>query len=159
MICGHCKSRDVTAAHVKGCSSPATVKTVQVSGYVKFDWKSVPEGRYAIFDEIVADLPVYRFYQVRRPDKGKWAGFTFIDRLYGAPGSYHKVAIKAGLKREIAEWLAENWLDAAQTYGRVSDHCGRCGAPLTDPVSLDVGVGPDCRKYPGWDEYKEKVNV
>lgn len=30
---------------------------------------------------------------------------------------------------------------------RHSGKCGRCGRLLTEPMSLDTGIGPECRKY------------
>jgi hypothetical protein len=31
-----------------------------------------------------------------------------------------------------------------QMAGRLWGHCCRCGKALTDPVSLERGIGPDC---------------
>lgn len=39
----------------------------------------------------------------------------------------------------LAELAAEYGLDVVR-------RCGRCGRPLTDPVSVARGIGPDCRR-------------
>lgn len=39
------------------------------------------------------------------------------------------------LKRDLMPPKAEIWHEGA---------CGRCGRPLTDPISIERGIGPDC---------------
>jgi hypothetical protein len=43
---------------------------------------TMPEGRYAIHR---GDRGWY-FYEVSKPEEGRWKGYTFIKRLIGAPG-------------------------------------------------------------------------
>jgi hypothetical protein len=32
---------------------------------------------------------------------------------------------------------------------RHEGHCGRCGRGLTDPASIDIGIGPECQRKMG----------
>jgi len=48
---------------------------------------------------------------------------------------------------EIKKLLAEveiNPLEAAMRHGRLSGRCSMCGRDLTDPVSIERGIGPIC---------------
>jgi hypothetical protein len=33
----------------------------------------------------------------------------------------------------------------------LATHCACCGRPLVDAKSVEIGIGPDCRKKHGWD--------
>jgi hypothetical protein len=43
----------------------------------------------------------------------------------------------------IAEFNADP-LEAAKKYGKLSGRCCSCGRELTDPVSIEQGIGPTC---------------
>lgn len=106
----------------------------------------VPAGRYAVADEDDVN-----FYQVNAPKTGKWSGYIFLARLYGAPGDYRKEPIRApAIKRAILALLASDPEKYMKEYGRRESHCGACSSPLTDPTSRRLGMGPDCRRNRGW---------
>jgi hypothetical protein len=63
--------------------------------------------------------------------------------------------------REAAEreWRAERDHEArgggyenAPATRMLATHCAVCGRPLVDAVSVDVGIGPDCRRKYGFDQ-------
>jgi hypothetical protein len=107
-------------------------------------YANVPESRYALGTE-----PEVRFYRVNKPKKGKWEGWTFIDRIVGSPGDFRKV-VTSRQEREAA--MAEIAADPQAAGKRFADKagvCARCMAALTDPESRQRGYGPDCWEYIG----------
>lgn len=105
----------------------------------------VPAGRYALDtrDGGVA------FYQVDRPAEGRWAGYTFVRMLIGAPGDWRQERV--GDWRGVLSRIAEAGpREAAIRFGLESGYCGRCGSPLSNEESLRFGIGPVCRNKAGW---------
>lgn len=45
---------------------------------------------------------------------------------------------------------AKDPLSAAIQFGKISGSCSCCGRELTDPVSIDRGIGPICAQKFGW---------
>lgn len=101
----------------------------------------VPAGSYAL--DVQGDAV---FYQVDRPTKGKWNGYTFLSRLSGD----NREPIKAPAEKLIVlEALANDLVAAARRYGHYRKECGFCHINLTDAFSRFYGVGPVCRKHHG----------
>lgn len=48
-----------------------------------------------------------------------------------------------GLMRALREIEADP-VEAAKRYGKLSGRCSCCGRDLTDPASIEIGVGPIC---------------
>ncbi len=134
----------------------------KLSGQKKW---SMPEGRYALFtpgDDGVSysyvdrqDLVPMRkskwdFYEVNKPTSGRWAGYTFITMLVGAPGDYRKVKMSKERREAILDAIDKDPKQAMVDYGLQSGVCGRCHSPLTDPDSLARGLGPVCAGKTGW---------
>jgi hypothetical protein len=46
--------------------------------------------------------------------------------------------------------VANDPLTAAIRYGKVSGECSCCGRELTDPRSIERGIGPICAEKFGW---------
>lgn len=113
---------------------------------------SMPEGRYAL--EVVVEIEwgdkEWRFYQVDKPTEGRWAGYTFIKQLIGAPGQYRKENVNAVIRDNILKRIEEDPKQAMIDYGLQSQVCGRCSSPLSDKDSLARGLGPDCARKSGW---------
>jgi len=112
----------------------------------------VPAARYALPGADGA----WEFYQVDKPTKGKWSGYTFVKRLYGSPGDFAQVRISRRDARDILARISEaEYRDAeralrgpeaaAVAFSREHGVCAACLAPLTDPVSIATGLGPICR--------------
>jgi hypothetical protein len=76
---------------------------------------------------------------------------------YGLKPKYlGKVTLKgldSRLSDEVKETLmaaANDPLNAAIRYGKVSGECSCCGRELTDPRSIERGIGPICADKFGW---------
>ena len=102
--------------------------------------KGVAEGRYA-FEEGGR----MRFFQVRKPDEGRWKGYTFVDELFGSPGDFSKEGVRNRSERERILKVIANDDDALARFGRELGICGVCGSPLTNEESRALGIGPVCR--------------
>jgi hypothetical protein len=73
------------------------------------------------------DVPVFRTTaKTRNPDSPSVKGFKWFSRNLFGPGA------KLG--------QVEFWHEGT---------CGKCGRALTDPTSLECGIGPVCRKRMG----------
>lgn len=127
-----------------------------VSGGRK-EW-AMPEGRYALRVMDAADSlkpkdmrhVEWKFYEVDKPTEGRWAGYTFIKMLIGAPGRYRKETMGKVMRDRILQMIEDNPKQAMINYGLQSGVCGRCASPLTDPDSLARGLGPICAGKSGW---------
>jgi len=101
----------------------------------------VPAGRYAVPSATGNnDLD---FYLVQKPDKGKWAGRTFVKRILGGhdplPMSNSE---QFRALRQITEAGVE---EAGMRYAVETCCCRDCGRELTDEESRACGRGPTCR--------------
>lgn len=151
MRCGHCKSEDVDIQHVKSCATGTVLtKPAEVQGFAKQYLDSrdfqpmatakevLPDSRYALRTDngLV-------FYEVRT-GKGKWAGFQFLDRLIGHPGDWLKTPVKGANKAAVMSLLRQDPLDSALLYSTEFTRCAACDSPLSDPESVERGMGPVC---------------
>ena len=105
-------------------------------------YAEVPESRYALGTE-----PEVRFYAVRKPKKGKWEGWTFIDRIVGSPGDFRKVFTSKQERDAIMAEIAADPQAAGKRFADKAGVCARCSAALSDPESRLRGYGPDCWEY------------
>ena len=102
---------------------------------VKRNWLRVPYDEAThVFVEVPnagGDYPdkVGTFY----PNTGKW----FSDK-------------QADMERIGAAAIAANWINGAELTPGIDCHpeanCGVCGKVLTDPESIERGIGPECYK-------------
>lgn len=107
---------------------------------------TMPEGRYAL-----QDVDDWLFYQVDKPDKGRWAGYVFVKRLIGAPGHYKQFNVRNAAERnDILRKIEDDPKQAMVDYGLQSSECGRCHSPLTVKESRERGLGPVCAGKMGW---------
>ena len=106
---------------------------------VKTDAPSVANGRYAI---TLADK--LRFFRIKTPSEGNWAGFTFVDELTGGLSLNTFPVKNKASKLEILMAIAADD-GALARFGQELGICGVCGSPLTDATSRELGIGPICR--------------
>lgn len=99
---------------------------------------TVPAGYYAV--ECLSGNNDLTFVKVDRPEKGKWAGYTFVKRVVGG----HPDPIKGAERSAVLAAIAAD-PDAGPRYGREIGNCYVCGRSLTDEESRALGIGPVCR--------------
>lgn len=109
----------------------------------------VPAGHYAVpVTDITDDGHEFKFYRVDKPTKGKWQGWTFVKQQSGD----NHLRLKGDEATNALEAIATiGYLNAMQLYGSVIGKCAVCNRALTDDVSRERGVGPDC-----WDKITTK---
>lgn len=96
-----------------------------------------PAGRYAIHHPEKG----LRFYRIDKPTEGRWAGYTFVkveanDDVYPVKSWNEQHIIFAEIEKDPKA--------AAERYGKAQGVCGMCGRKLTDPDSINRGIGPVC---------------
>lgn len=81
---------------------------------------------------------------------GKNPGALYVkgrsDRRYKGKlmnGAWHPVTGEADVT-EALRVIAQNPAKAAQEYGKKTGECSCCGRELSDPVSVERGIGPIC---------------
>ena len=98
---------------------------------------SIPAGRYAITGEDGTT----DFYKVDKPEQGKWAGWTFVKIQLG---NDEQRLSQANQKSVLEKIEAAGPKEAAVRYGRELGQCAMCGSDLTNPDSIEAGIGPIC---------------
>ena len=97
--------------------------------------------------------PKMRFEQVKfslAPESGRNAGsiyVTFDEEYVGKITDGRFLATRDGDRDDVKAALAPifaNPLEAAVAYGKKVGVCSCCGRELTDPVSIERGIGPIC---------------
>ena len=102
----------------------------------------VPAGRYAV--EIDGTV---RFFSVDRPETGRWAGWTFVERQV----SDDFMRISKGEQAIALNAIREaGFAEASKAYGRELGVCGVCARSLTNEASRAAGIGPVCAEKSGW---------
>lgn len=126
------------------------------------DFTKIPESHYALE---TADGHL-EFFSVTVGKAGtKWAGYRFVEKLIGAPGSWRRIQYRGAQAAAIlAKLLEDSYLDpgsavpvegpkaAALRYSRFHTVCAKCNSPLSDDknrgkdglTSLERGLGPVC---------------
>ena len=106
----------------------------------------VPAGRYALPIEDSTVGNDLAFYKVDRPTEGKWAGRVFVNQIVGP----EEQAVRGKAAATILARIAADPAAASIAYGHAIQKCGVCHTRLTNKVSREAGIGPDCRKKYGW---------
>lgn len=136
------------------CAQLASTPVATQAAHASVDLTNIPEGVYAHEG---------RLYQVDHPEVGEWAGWTFVKRidmvLRNGKVKKTKLAKAASARpgmgakffgieatHDLAVIVADP-LAAAKMVGQTTGICGRCSAALSDPVSVERGIGPVCWKH------------
>jgi len=118
------------------------------SGGVPLALIDVPCAKYAIHVDQLELAPIdlagtvdYLFIEVR-----EYMGTRYMRRLHGAPGDFTRSKLTMTQVKYFADVLKEDPYSFTKTFGEIYTCCGKCNAPLTDPVSRSLYLGPTCRK-------------
>lgn len=120
------------------------------------------EPREVHFDNVVAAFeqarnslqkPILRINQLRfkdAPTNGKNPGCIYINRAdqylgkINPDGTFRPSSDCATSDLEELIVINQNPQDAIAAHGHATGECGACGRPLTDPKSVELGIGPIC---------------
>jgi hypothetical protein len=122
---------------------------------------TIPEGRYATVGVTAAGA--VDFWEVDKPQNGKWRNRTFINGIVGAPGDWRRLRSPRVTTNAAAEAIGKDIQGAARLFGYKTRTCGRCGSPLSKDQSRAAGYGRHCAEllhwpYPTKDEAKRILN-
>lgn len=95
--------------------------------------RTIKAGRYSV--DIDGQT---RHIKVSTPQRGRWAGYTFLTDLAD------ETAIRGVAKEIVLEHLTTDPTAHLTRYGRETGTCGHCARELTDPESIARGIGPIC---------------
>lgn len=129
-------------------------------------WAGVQDGTYAcdkaMASRLIGDL-------LKRPRKARPAPATVEEGYYLLEGAYYAVVPnRQNTARYAKVWNGDTnrWdyapsgyralaaakaepmtLEQAASFGHAHGHCIRCGRLLTNPESVEAGIGPICAGY------------
>jgi hypothetical protein len=104
-------------------------------------YPKIPEGRYATATGPGGKL---QFWLVEVPATGRWAGYSFVSQVIGGQPPQDVRGDPARAALEAIE--AAGIVPARETYARELQECWACGTHLSDDLSREVLIGPDCCK-------------
>ena len=115
----------------------------------KDQWPDIIASRYALCIDEAQD--VWRFYEVSKPTRGKWVGYTFVVQLIGSPGDYRKQRLGNQVSDGVLKAIMDVGVEkSVANFGLKSETCGICHSPLSNDESIKRGIGPICASKVGW---------
>lgn len=136
------------AAAVRACYAATHGWGIEVSPPKppRVDWGLIPVGERGLGFYALPSLTggQARFFRVERAKDGRWAGKTFVKGL--ASERLVPVADWA----DVLNRIAADPEAAGRLYATLATRCTRCNRLLTDGVSRERGMGPDCARKGGW---------
>lgn len=129
------------------------------SGKEPLDLRSVLSGSYAVphGDNETA------FYVIDniKDEKSKWNGWVFVNILSSDTklkvGSQRPNQNYQGQHESLLREIKNDPYKAATLFGHLIGRCGICGRTLTDPESIERGIGPICAEKVGWIDQKDLI--
>lgn len=107
-----------------------------------------PKSKYAVpvseLDISLEDTPLtgdLLFIEVK-----EYMNNLYMRRLTGSVGGFTRHKVPSQDSIVIMNVIAKDPYKYAKIFGQHYSCCGSCGAELTDPVSRDLQLGPECRK-------------
>jgi hypothetical protein len=107
-----------------------------------------PKSKYAIpageLDISLEDTPLtgdLLFIEVK-----EYMGNLYMRRLTGSVGGFTRHRVPSQDSMVIMNVISQDPYKYAKIFGQHYSCCGSCGAELTDPVSRELQLGPECRK-------------
>ena len=109
------------------------------------DITGIPSGRYAV--EGAQGMEFYKVDNLLN-EKGRWNGWMFVKRqssdFFVKAGSQRPNQRYQGSHTDALEAIMRDPKAASVLYGKSLGVCGVCGRTLTDPESIEKGIGPVC---------------
>lgn len=102
-------------------------------------------------------LSIAGFTYKRAPDHGRNAGAVYVtdteDRTYLGKiinGAFYSVLPVNMAARSLIASAVTNPQEEAIKWGRETGDCACCGRPLSNALSVALGIGPICNEKWGW---------
>jgi len=121
-------------------------------GIQPLDLRTVPSGRYAV---MTADDHA-TFYVIDNivDARSKWKDWVFVSLMSSdnkiKVGSQRPGQTYQGQHQKYLQTIKDDPYSASTLFGRMVGSCGICGRTLTDPESIENGIGPICAQKVGW---------
>jgi len=117
---------------------------------------SIPDGRYALLRQ---SDKVWVFYRIKTKEQGIAYGVgatvRVVNRLHGAPGAFRYTKVLRSEWNWVVSTVVKDPGLHSTLFGLKVGACGVCGSPLTDPVSIAMGIGPICARKVGFGDVDE----
>lgn len=131
-----------------------TVKMVKNGEHITYRFKCFADNRERQYDPESSKnwvrcplaLATHVFIEVPTPDDDGWADKvgTFYPRTGRFYADNNADALRVRHACHAAMWLNGDEKDNSLLEYREESRCGACGRALTDPVSIERGIGPEC---------------
>lgn len=126
--------------------------TVKLASRLKND-----SGRGKKWQPVGPDQASHIFASVRNADRAGWD--DKIGTYYPRNGRFYEDdnadSARVWAAAAVLRWLCGEADETHATY-QESSECGRCGKQLTDPVSIERGIGPECYGKITGSQHQEK---
>lgn len=76
----------------------------------------------------------------------EYMGNLYMRRLHGSVGAFVRTRVSNDDAVTIMNHISKDPYKYAKIFGQIYSCCGSCGAELTDPISRELQLGPECRK-------------
>lgn len=76
----------------------------------------------------------------------EYMGSLYMRRLTGSVGGFTRHRVPNKDATALVNLISQDPYKYTKLFGQHYSCCGSCGAELTDPVSRDLQLGPECRK-------------
>ena len=147
----NCIRAEVLAAD----KNAGAVITQITTGEEPLDLRSIPSGRYAVPHE---DTTAFYIIDNIQDDKSKWNNWIFVNILASDTkikcGSQRPGQTYQGKHENLLRKILKNPYEAAVLFGKLIGKCSICGRTLTDPESIELGIGPICLQNTGWGQFE-----
>jgi len=125
-----------------------TKVTASPKGAIQEALSKAPKSKYAIpadeLDIMLTDTPLtgdLLFIEIR-----EYMNSLYMRRLTGSVGGFTRWKVPNEDAVLIMNIISQDPYKYTKLFGEHYSCCGSCGAELTDPISRELQLGPECRK-------------
>lgn len=136
-------------------ANPSRGKSKTRTSTPRIPLPDVPAGYYAVPDWTGKEE--LKFFRVKRPVEGDWAGRTFMDQVVG--GHPEMKCHGAFLRKALEAILEFGPEDAGILYGIKIKQCYSCNRHLTKKASRALSLGRHCAYKRGHGEEWDALNA
>jgi hypothetical protein len=108
-----------------------------------------PKSKYAV-PNVELDLSLTEFTKLTGDhlfiEIKEYMGNLYMRRLHGSVGAFTRTRVVNDDAVTIMNHISKDPYKYAKIFGTIYSCCGSCGAELTDPISRELQLGPECRK-------------